>query len=258
MVAQVKDEATMTAILRHSSTAIRRIRLQLSLAGRLTLGRCATVAVGIAMSVSAAAAQQSSWVQMKGVKATISLDQTIFVGKRTDSSAFRNESEGRRDWIQAGTLAMPEPNITLVITRTQDSNTTRYSIIRNLEDLAELKSTQKEFKPVYYDLATWLGTLRSVLFEVNADGVLKHCVGFHKPGTSKVNLKGFFCAVDQEVVAPERVACLVDKLRFVNPEDDGMVRTMLGPESVGECGAKRLEPTSRPATSNGEGPKQSL
>lgn len=216
------------------------------IAARTAVAMLAAIAGGLLQTNAATAAEPNAWKVLKGERAALSLDGTVFAGKQTDNMAFRHDTDGRSDWIQAGTLAMSEPNVTIVVTRKEDPRTFRYSIVKNLEDFAELKSVPKEFKPVYYEMGTWIGTLRGVEFEVNADGVLKHCVGFHKPGTSKVNIRGYLCSPDEAIAAPERVACLIDKLRFVNAADDRMIRTLVAAEQVSECGARRLEPASRP------------
>ncbi|UZE51082.1 hypothetical protein ONR75_10955 [Rhodopseudomonas sp. P2A-2r] len=225
--------------------------------GQATLG--ILIAIGsISLAASSANAEQNPWVQLKGEKPALSLSQTIFAAKQTDNSAFRNDTGGRSDWIQSGTMATPEPNITVFITRRQEARTVRNSVVQDLEDLAELKGIQKNFRPAYYELATWLGTLRGVSFAVNADGILKQCMGFHKPGTSKVYIKGFICSSDEQVVLPEQVACLVDKLRFPQPEDVASTRLLLGVESRTECGGHRLEPKNVTVRPNVDGDKERL
>jgi hypothetical protein len=226
--------------------------------GRAIIGVLVAIgSIGLAAGF-ARAAEQNPWVQLKGERPALSLDQTIFAGRQTDNSAFRHDTDGRSDWIQSGTMATSEPNITVVITRHQEAKTIRYSVVKDLDDLAELKAIQKNFKPIYYELATRLGMLRGVVFEVNADGLLKQCVGFHKPGTSKVYIKGFVCSTDEQTVIPERVACLVDKLRFTQPEAEASTKLLLGIEPTAECGANRLEPKSRTDRPNVDGARERL
>jgi hypothetical protein len=101
---------------------------------------------------------------------------------------------------------------------------------------------QHHYRPMYYALATRLGELRGVIFDVNADGVQKHCVGFHKPVSNKVFVKGFVCSRDPADVTPQNAACLVDRIRFVRPADEAALKSSLAPGESRNCGATLLDP----------------
>jgi hypothetical protein len=75
--------------------------------------------------------------------------------------------------------------------------------------------------------------------DVNADGIQKHCIGFHTPETSKLFIKGFSCVRDQTPGLAKSVACLVDHIRYVSRADEEAIN--LAPANTRECGATALD-----------------
>jgi len=144
--------------------------------------------------------------------------------------------------VQSGSLALGAPNITLMITRQTKPKPIRYSVLRNLEELSELKLVPHQYQPMYYTLDTRFGELRGVIFDVNADGIKKRCVGFHKPTGNRVFVKGFVCGRDQAEVTPQKVACVIDRIRFSNAADDEAMKASLADGEAKECGALLLDP----------------
>jgi hypothetical protein len=80
-----------------------------------------------------------------------------------------------------------------------------------------------------------------VAFDVNADGIQKHCIGFHTPEASKLFVKGFLCSKDQAQSLAKNVACQVDRIRYVSPADEEVIKANPAPANVKECGATALD-----------------
>jgi hypothetical protein len=49
---------------------------------------------------------------------------------------------------------------------------------------------------------------------------------------------------------PQRVACLVDQIRFINPADEQAMQASLEPNEAKECGATTLDSTSSQDANN--------
>jgi hypothetical protein len=194
--------------------------------------------------ITQASAAESAWVHLSGEKPALSLAQTSFSGQPTETNSYGHPDGSRTDWVQSGSLALSEPNITVLIARQTQPKPIRYSVVRNLEDLSELKLVQHHYRPMYYAMDTRFGELRGVIFDVNADGVQKRCVGFHKPVSNKIFVKGFVCSRDQAEATPQKVACLIDRIHFSSAADDETVKASLADGEVRECGAVLLDPKS--------------
>lgn len=201
------------------------------------------------------AAETSPWALLSGERPTLSLDKTSFADQPAENYAYGHTNGSRNDWVQSGSLALVSPNITLMITRQTQPKPIRYSVVRNLEELSELKLVQHSYRPMYYAMDTRFGELRGVIFDVNADGVKKRCVGFHKPVSNKIFVKGFVCARDQAEVTPQKVACLIDRVRYADPETDNAVKASLAPGEAKDCAATLLDPTE---AAGDKGAKESL
>jgi hypothetical protein len=81
------------------------------------------------------------------------------------------------------------------------------------------------------------------MFDVAADGIRKYCVGFHKPVSNLVLVKGYACAQDAAEATPQRVACQIDQIRFVSPADEAAMKASLAPDEAEGCGATALDPS---------------
>jgi hypothetical protein len=191
----------------------------------------------------AAAAAPDAWVELKGEKPALSLDQTSFAGQPTEGAVYVHRDGSRNDWIRSGGLPLASPNITFSIVRQHRAKPLIWNVVRNLESIDELRMVQHSYRPIYYALNTRFGELRGVEFDVTADGVRKTCVGFHKPLSNLVFAKGFVCAPDSADATPERVACLIDRIRFASPADEEAMKASLEPDEAKACGATVLDPS---------------
>jgi hypothetical protein len=191
----------------------------------------------------AVAAAPDAWVELQGEKPALSLDQTSFAGQPTQGAVYVHRDGSRNDWIRSGGLPLASPNITFSIVRQHRAKPLIWNVIRNLESIDELRMVQHSYRPVYYALSTRFGELRGVQFDVTADGVRKYCVGFHKPLSNLVFAKGFVCAPDSVDATPERVACLIDRIRLATPADEEAMKASLEPDEARPCGATALDPT---------------
>ena len=106
------------------------------------------------------------------------------------------------------------------------------------------------YRPTYYALNTRFGELRGIRFDVSADGIRKYCVGFHKPISNLVLVKGFVCAPDPADAAPQWVACLIDRIRFVHSADEEAMKASLEPDEAKDCGVTALDPSSNQGSPN--------
>lgn len=202
------------------------------------------------LSTRAQAAGPDAWVELIDQKPALSLDRTSFAGQAVKITTYVHSDGSRNDWISAGTFPLASPNITFSIVRQTKAKPLTYSVIRNLEDISELRMVRHQYRPTYYALNTRFGELRGVKFDVSADGTRKYCVGFHKPISNMVFVKGFACAPDAADVTPQRVACLVDQIRFINPADEQAMQASLEPDEARECGATALDSTSGQGAKN--------
>lgn len=194
-----------------------------------------------ALSTSAHAAEPSPWVLLKGEKPALSLDQTALSGQPMDHFEYEHTNGSRSDWAISGSLALAQPNLVVMVTRRVQPETVRSSVVKDMEDFGELKLVPHRYRPVYYALTTRFGELRGVAFDVNADGIEKHCIGFHTPEASKLFIKGFSCSKDEAPSLAKNVACLVDHIRYVRPADEEAIKANLAPANVKECGATALD-----------------
>jgi hypothetical protein len=213
-------------------------------AGRSSAIVTALILAGSAASVlemGAHAAEPSPWVQLKGEKSALSLDQTTLSGQPMDHFAFEHSNGSRSDWAISGSQAVAQPNLVVMVARRVKPETVRSSVVRDMEQFRELKHFPPRFRPAFYALTTRFGELRGVAFDVNADGIQKHCIGFHTPGASKLFVRGFFCSRDPAQSSAGNVACLVDHIRYVSQADEELIRTDLAPANVKQCGATALD-----------------
>jgi hypothetical protein len=190
------------------------------------------------------AAGSDAWVEVKNEKPALSLDRTSFAGQPTKAATYVHKDGSRNDWIKAGALLLTSPNVNVSIVRQTVAKPLTYTVVRNLEDIAELGMVWHSYRPTYYALNTRFGELRGVMFDVAVDGIRKYCVGFHKPVNNLVFVKGFVCAPDAAEATPQRVACLIDQIRFVSPADEDLMKASLEPNEAKACGATALDPRS--------------
>ena len=90
-------------------------------------------------------------------------------------------------------------------------------------------------------MTTRFGDLRGIVFDINADGIRKYCVGFHKPESSGIFLKGFVCSGSEADATPQNIACVIDKTRYVRQEDEDLLKAGLSKDETKPCGAKVLD-----------------
>ena len=194
-----------------------------------------------ALDMSAHAAESNPWVQLKGEKPALSLDQTTLSGQPMDDLAFEHPNGSRSDWAISGSLALAQPNLVVMVTRRVQPVAVRSSVVKDMQQFGELKHFPQSYRPPFYVLATRFGELRGVAFDVNADGIQKHCIGFHTPGASKLFVRGFFCSKDPAQGLANDVACLVNHIRYVSQADEEAIKANLAPTNAKECGATALD-----------------
>jgi hypothetical protein len=144
-------------------------------------------------------------------------------------------------------MSTREANITVMIQRRAGDRTLRRGVVDELNELSSIKSAQVSYRPSYYELATKYGSLRAVVFDVSADGIRKHCTGFHAPGTGKLYVKGFVCSANMDEATPQIVACTIDKIRFRRAADEAEAIALSGAAQAKDCGASLLDPNAAPA-----------
>jgi hypothetical protein len=204
----------------------------------------AFAAACIVTSNPARAADPSPWVKL-GDGPALSLDKTIFAGSVNKFTSYLHNNGSRSDWAISGSFALPGPNMTIFIVRQEQPEPITYSLLRNLEEFSELKFAPHRYRGSFYAMNTKFGELRAVPFVVSGDGMQKYCVGFHKPESNKVFVKGFVCARDEASSTPQSVACLIDQIQYVLPADNEAIKARLNSEAR-ECGATALN--SKPDT----------
>lgn len=227
-----------------------------TLVRRIALG-CVLVLLAVAFkfvflqlgSTSSRAGTPETWVEIKNEKAALSLEKTSFAGQRAESVTYVHQDGSRNDWIRAGTFPLNSSNLTFSIVRQTKAKPLTFSLIRNLEHIAELRMVQHTYRPGYYALNTRFGELRGVRFDVNADGIRKYCLGFHKPLRNLVFVKGYVCSPEFSETDPVRVACLVDQIHFIRPSDETVLNASIEPGEAKQCGATALESSSAVANS---------
>jgi hypothetical protein len=165
-----------------------------------------------------------------------------------DHFSFEHTNGSKSDWAISGSQAVAQPNLAVMIVRRVKLETVRSSVVRDMEHFRELKQFPPRYRPGFYALTSRFGELRGVAFDVTADGIQKHCIGFHTPGASKLFVRGFFCSKDPAESSPKNVACLVDHIRYVSQADEELVRADLAPANVKECGATALDGRAGGAT----------
>ncbi|MBY0381267.1 MAG: hypothetical protein K2W78_05055 [Xanthobacteraceae bacterium] len=196
----------------------------------------------------ASAAEPTDWVEEKRNQPVLTIDEPPFSMEVSSNTSYKHPNGSLSDWIVAGSLAAEAPNLTIMISRQTQPEPIRYSLVRNLEDLSELKLTRHRYKPFYYAMTTRYGDLRGVTLDVNADGLQKFCVGFHKPVSNRIFVKGIVCSANKSDVTPEKVACIIDHVRFANPQDEQAALSSLSDGDAKPCGAKLMNGT-QPAPS---------
>lgn len=219
--------------------------------GRITLTivlAAALLKVGFQAGMTGAnAAEANGWSKVQHAQPVLTLDRPPFQREPNGRTSYVHSNGSQSDWLIAGSLALNAPNITLFITRQTKPEPIRYSLIRNLEELSDLKLVPHHYKKSYYVMTTRFGDLRGIQFEVNADGVLKFCVGFHKPESNRVFLKGFVCSTSESEATPDKVACILDQIRYSKPEDDLNMKASLAEGEAKPCSAELM---IRPASTS--------
>ncbi|WP_425906895.1 hypothetical protein [Nitrobacter sp. TKz-YC02] len=232
--------------------------LRPTLVRRIALG-CVLVLLGVAFAflflkldpTSSRAGTPEAWIKIKNEKAALSLEKTSFAGQQTDALTYVHQDGSRNDWIRAGSFPLNSPNLTFSIVRQTKAKPLTISLIRNLEDIADLRLVRHTYRPGYYALNTRLGELRGVRFDVNADGIRKYCLGFHKPVSNLVFVKGYVCSPEFSDTDPARVACLVDQIHFIRLTDETALNASIEPGEAKQCGATALEFSNSVADSKG-------
>jgi hypothetical protein len=190
-----------------------------------------------AMSAEGNAAEPGSWTYLKEQQPALSLEQTAFSGAPTAHAAYARADGTRSDWLGAGSLAIAPPDVSIMVTRFAKPRPMRSSVTETLRDFSELKLAEPRFHPMHYALTTRLGALRAVTFDVSADGMMKHCVGFQTPGRTALFVEGFVCAMDPAAVTPQNAACLIDRIRLLRVADQQAVKAL----ASGGCGAAPVD-----------------
>jgi hypothetical protein len=187
-------------------------------------------------------ANASDWVRLQDSTPTLALNQAPYAGQAQQHTTFVHPDGSRSDWALFGTLGDTAPNATIQIVRRAQPLPNRNSLLQNLEQLHEIKAAQRRFGFDYYVLGTRFGDLRAVSFMVVADGVHKSCLGFHQAGSGRLFVKGFVCSPEPAQVAPQRVACLIDQVRFTRAADEEGLKAFRGEQDPRECAAAPLTP----------------
>jgi hypothetical protein len=197
-----------------------------------------------AMSTAGNATEPGSWTYLKEQKPAFSLEQTAFSGAPTAHSAYARTDGTRTDWVGAGSLAMAAPDVSIMVTRFAGPTPVRGSVVETLRDFSELRLAEPQFHAMHYALATRLGALLAVTFDVSADGMPKHCVGFRTPGRITLFVEGFVCARDAAAVTPQNAACLIDRIRLVRSADREVVKASPATGESNGCGATTVDSRS--------------
>src|SRR3990170_3643076 len=150
-------------------------------AKRCRAARFSAIVTALVLAASAAsvldmgahAAEPSPWIQRKGEKPALSLDQTTLSGQAMDHFAYEHTNGSKSDWAISGSMALAQPNLVVMIVRRVQSRAVRSSVIKDMEYFGELKHFPPRYRPAYYALTTRFGELRGVAFDVNADGIQK-------------------------------------------------------------------------------------
>jgi hypothetical protein len=201
----------------------------------------ALLELGLPASMTdASAAEADGWTKVLQTQPALTLNREPFSREHNGRTSYVHSNGSQSDWLIAGSLALNAPNITLFITRQTKPEPIRYSLIRNLEELSDLKLVPHHYRTSYYVMKTRFGDLRGIPFDVNADGVRKFCVGFHKPDSNRVFLKGFFCSMSETEATPDKVACIIDQIRYSRPEDDLQMKASLAEGEAKPCGAELM------------------
>lgn len=204
----------------------------------------ALVAVLTVTSQAYAQAPKSDWTQQKGVPPALTLENTAFANVPSQFTSLLHNDGSKSDWAVAGSITAASANLVIMINRTTEPSKPPFPLKRNLADFSELKFVSVKFQDPFYSMTTRFGELRAVRFEVDADGIRKTCIGFHRPESSTVPVKGFACFPNAADATPEKLACTIEQIRFVKPDDE----PRLSP-SAKSCGAVALTPTdARPAS----------
>jgi hypothetical protein len=190
------------------------------------------------------------WTALKdappGLKLTLNAETVQ--GSFQGSSQHRDGS--RFHWAYYGAFALTTSNATFSVSQQVHPPAVRPSVVTALEMFNVLKSADHKFSQEYYTLTTRFGDLRAVRFEVASDGVSKTCIGFHKPESGPIYIKGYACSRDPSEVSPLKVACLLEHLRLADVAEHNASLTILYPE-VRPCGATPIQsPDGATASAN--------
>jgi len=185
-------------------------------------------------------ATASEWIRLPDSKPMLTLDHEQWLEQLQRHSSFVHANGSRSDWALIGNLAEPANNAALQIVRRTEPSLTRNSLVQSLEELSDIKSNQRRYGSDYYVLTTRFGELRALRFLIIADGMQKTCLGFHRTNGGKFFVKGYVCSSDSEQVAPEAIACLLDRVHYVRAADDEALAALLGKDTAKPCGARLL------------------
>jgi hypothetical protein len=185
-------------------------------------------------------AAASEWVRLPDSKPMLTLDHEQWLEQPQRHTSFVHPNGSRSDWALIGSIAEPASNAALQVVRRTEPNLTRNSLVQSLEELSDIKSNQRRYSSDYYVLTTRFGELRALRFLIVADGIQKACLGFHRTHGGKLFVKGYVCSSDNKQVVPEAIACLLDRVHYVQAADDEALAALLGKDTAKPCGARLL------------------
>jgi hypothetical protein len=195
-------------------------------------------------ALASRASGSGAWAELKNERPALSLDRTAFAGQPAKAVSYRHKDGSRNDWIKAGAMLQAAPNVNFSIIRQTEAKPLTSTGVSNLEDIAELGTVGHSYRSTYYALSTRFGDLSGVMFDVAAEGIRKYCLGFHKPVSALIFVKGYVCAPNAADANPQRVACLIDQIRYASPADEAALEASLGPDEARPCGAAAIDPGS--------------
>jgi hypothetical protein len=207
--------------------------------------------LGTAGAPGRADAQQSDWVLLKDAPPSVKLERAPWDTQSPQHLSHVHPDGSRGDWAFYGSLAEAAPNLAINIIRWARPQSTRTALTDSIGNIHDIKSRPRQFGSDYYALTTRFGELRAVSFMVLADGVQKSCLGFHRTGTSKLSLRGYYCSPEDARVDPNMVACLIDALRYVRAVDEEALAAIVGKAERTECAAAPIGGSREKSSSTG-------
>ena len=181
------------------------------------------------------------WTLLKDAPPGLKLTLNSGTVQGSLQQTFQHRDGSRSHWAFYGTFALTAPNAAFLVSQQVHPPAIRKSIVETLEGFNYLKLAEHKFSQDFYILTTRFGDLRAVRFETVSEGLSKTCIGFHKPESGPIFIKGYACSRDQSEVSPTKVACLLDHLRLSDALAHNSSLSILYPE-VKPCGATPMKP----------------